>query len=165
MTLVPIIYTSLLIFSSILLFVILFSYVSFKAKSSLRKGNELRVPLGNQNIQNRPVVIPVQHSPIIIRKENPVVVRQNSVQAEFSHSKRTVNPNDYRQPQTRNSYPRPTKLTREDRIVIMNDSNKLHTERSVPSQVEQRTFQKLPDMNVLNYYSDRAGSEFITLTA
>lgn len=167
MTLVPIIYTSLLIFSSILLFVILFSYISFKAKSSLRKGNELRVPLGNQTIQNRPVVIPIQHAPIIIRKENPVVVRQNSVQAEFSRSqsKRAVNPNDYRQHQTGNSYPRPTKLTREDRIVIMNDTNKTHTAKVIPSHKEQRTFQQLPDLNLLNYYSDRADSEFITLTA
>ena len=167
MTLVPIIYTSLLIFSAILIFVILVSYISFKTKSNLRKINELRVPVGSQSMQIRPTAISVQHAPIIIRKENPVVVRQTQVRADYSRSQsvNTVNPNDYRQPQTRNSYPRPTKLTREDRIVIMNDSNKLHIERTIPSLVEQRTFQRLPDLNVLNYYSDRSDSEFITLTA
>ncbi|MDP2035915.1 MAG: hypothetical protein Q8S39_02170 [Ignavibacteria bacterium] len=167
MTLVPIIYTSLLIFSAILVFVILVSYISFKTKSNLRKINELRVPVRNQSMQIRPAAIHVQHAPIIIRKENPVVVRQNQVRAEYSRSQsvKPVNPNDYSQHQTRNSYPRPTKLTREDRIVIMNDSSKLHTDRTVPSQVEQITFQKLPDLNILNYYSDRADSDFITLTA
>ena len=167
MTLVPIIYTSLLIFSAILLFVILFSYISFKAKSNMRKAHELRVPLRNHNVQIRPAAISVQHTPIIIRKENPVVVRQNQVREEYSRSQsiKPSNPNDYRQYQTRNHSPRPTRLTREDRIVIMNDSNKLHTDRTVPSQAEQRIFQKLPDLNMLNYYSDRTGSEFITLTA
>ncbi|OGU69725.1 MAG: hypothetical protein A2499_00285 [Stygiobacter sp. RIFOXYC12_FULL_38_8] len=167
MTLVPIIYTSLLIFSSILLFVILFSYISFKAKSNLRKASELKVHVGNQNVQIRPVAIPVQHAPIIIKKGNPGLVRQNPVRGEYSHS-RSANPvsiDDYRQNQTRNSITRPTRLTREDRIVIMNDTTKLHTAKTVPSQAEQRTYQRLPDLNLLNYYSDRTDSEFITLTA
>lgn len=167
MTLVPIIYTSLLIFSAILLFVILVSYISFRTKSSLKKVNELRVPVRNNNIQLRPAAIPVPHAPIIIRKESPVVVRRNPIQLEYSHShsERPINPNDYRQYQTRNSPQRPTSLTRENRIVIMNDSNKLQTGKPVPSQMNQRTYQKLPDMNLLNYYSDRTDSDFITLTA
>ena len=157
---------SLLIFSAMLIFVILFSYISFKAKSNLRKASELRIPVGNQSVQIRPAAIPVHHAPIIIKKES-LAVRQNYDRTDYGRTQpiKPSKPNDYRQNQTRNSSAKPTRLTREDRIVIMNDTNKLNTTRIVPSQAEQRTYQKLPDLNLLNYYSDRTDSEFITLTA
>jgi hypothetical protein len=161
MTLVPIIYTSLLIFSAVLVFVILVSYISYKAKGGNKRTHLATVPISHQHS------VHVQHAPIIIRKERPII-SGNVEPRNFSHQnnyskqvgKKHIEDKKISQYPDDGSSRRQLRQTREDRIAIMNNT----VVQKAPVS-ERKTSIQLNDANLLNYYSDIPNSEFLTLTA
>lgn len=172
MTLVPIIYTSLLIFSAILVFVILVSYISFKARSSGKK------PVAAQSVKHsmvvKPAILQNYHTPVPVfvpveKSSRPVYLEPTSNQ-----KKQIVLNIDRTQLERQRSFENSSgrkvsqnrpRVTREDRIAIMNETNQFRVSNYGSRVALEKSQQKLPDMNLLNYYSDRSDSEFISLTA
>ncbi|MEW6653934.1 MAG: hypothetical protein AB1394_10760 [Bacteroidota bacterium] len=170
MTLVPIIYTSLLIFSAILLFVVIVSYISFKAKGKTKKSIELKSQVRPINVQ----IKPVPSKPVVGGREAQVV-RQRTSQIQYTNynykeqasssrvqqEKRVAN-NTEPLYSSRNSNQKKLRLTRDERLSIVNAP----INYSQQNQPQQRiASHRLPDLNILNYYSDKKGTEFITLSA
>ncbi|MFA7420799.1 MAG: hypothetical protein WCZ90_14035 [Melioribacteraceae bacterium] len=172
MTLVPIIYTSLLIFSAILVFVILVSYISFRARSTGKKPVAAYAvkhtmvvrPAISQGYHNpAPIMIPAEKAsrPVYLEpspnQKKQIVLNIDRTQLERQHS--------FENSQGRRVSQNRPRVTREDRIAIMNETNQFRVSNYGSHVAVEKSQQKLPDMNLLNYYSDRSDSEFISLTA
>ncbi len=172
MTLVPIIYTSLLIFSAMLVFVILVSYISFRARSTRAK------PVTTNAVKHtmviRPVVSQNYHTPVPVMVPAEKASRPVYSEPSPNQKKQIVLNIDRTQLDRQRSFEnsqgrrvsqnRP-RVTREDRIAIMNEKNQYRVSDYSSHMAAEKSQQKLPDMNLLNYYSDRSDSEFISLTA
>jgi hypothetical protein len=166
MTLVPIVYTSLIIFASLLTFVIISSYIAFKAKS----GSRMRPNIEEAQLGYIPRPILVNNIPLQ-RESNRVQTRlipQNYVpkptkttpyQAEIKYktmwniesqkSKQENAPRKHKSSQ----YSRMTKQI--DRIEIMNNTERFRR-TSEFDNVSLQPSGTISDSNLLNYYSDRA---------
>lgn len=135
MSLVPIIYTSLLIFSAFLLFVIIVSYISYKAKAGERIPAHMRYadPLGNRIIAQ-----PIPVSNYGTFKQIPV---QNSIPAKpaikYSNPRQEQNSNNNysNAVQTiQHSVKRATQLITENRGDLQNEKNIHSSNRESYSQ-------------------------------
>ena len=192
MTLVPIIYTSLLIFFAFLLFVLTISYLSYKAKSK-SKSSHFTEPITNRRlvlagntlpINNRvgkPVVKQIQASlPITLNNNFPTnkhftqstetrrTKRQNLNQSEDSmrsnESDKHYNTNRSTSENPRN---KTTQLIKRRRHEIMNQNENFRTVEKRISYKEDlpKHGPNLAEINLLNYYSDNNEFEMVTLSA
>lgn len=192
MTLLPIIYTSLLIFSTFLLFVLSISYIAYKAKA---RG---KLPRSLEPILNRRLALAVNTSPVnnYVRKpfvkqrqsNLPITINNNfSTKKHFTQdvgTRRTerhnLNPNEdfmrLNQPEknyntnkssTVNPRNKTTQFTERRRLEIMNQNENFRTIEERKSYKEDLPKQgpNLAEMNLLNYYSDNNEYEMVTLSA
>lgn len=182
MTLLPIIYTSLMIFSAFLFFVIIVSYISFKLKggrNQFRNSQQLApVPI----IAARPVRI-VSSTPVLQKPVRPNYnLNHNMIEKNINtqiKSELRNDYNDYRAAEKRqsehanynvakqNPLNRNTKsASRATRIEIVNTSEKNNRPLTVDFPIRSiRSSQSLSDANILNYYSDRNDKGFVSLKA
>jgi hypothetical protein len=192
MTLVPIIYTSLLIFTALLFIVILFSYLSYKAKS---RGKLPKREVDFIRYSPVPVVQPVyvksnnqvhrqvQVQPVIQTAKRPV---QNKAQEQYQNP-RDNSRNERRESGSQGQYlntqniedknQRPRSLTEnrekmrfQTRIEIMNESEKFRNTKvrnNPPEPALKRASRStgLSELNVLNYYSDVENTDLVSLNA
>ena len=185
MTLLPIIYTSVLIFSAFMLFVIFLSYIIYKAKSKDRVPVYLRNfdPLGNR--------LAVQ--PLLM---NNNVIRQNSVTASIPSQKKVIyldpvkmknRQEDYNQAvqvmqreksfrqrneqviQNENSIRKTNYKSKpiSTRIEVMNHSEKYKT-KFINEESKRITapnhYTDHGDVNLLTFYSDLSDLDFVSLS-
>jgi len=193
MTLVPIIYTSLLIFSTFLLFVISVSYISYKTKSyGKRKKIIGEAPKPsfvmavqnptmhfannrNVNLQVRtPLPISVNNN-LTYKNRTPIKVEKRSLEKnnpvqqfqnkKINYERRYNNSRNNPNFISRNEQP---KSNRKSRIEIVNKT------QNFPNRFENPGLQKeslpqygpnLAEMNLLNYYSDNSEINMVTLSA
>lgn len=173
MTLVPIIYTSLLIFSAILLFVLIVSYISFKAKGGDKRALEVK----RKTVQIQPSYVSHQSAPVVNYKAAPIIQQKttqlnyssksNPVQSSVKVNQEQLLSNKFEQKYfDRNENRKANSITREDRISILNSpiSYSYKSKPLIPKHTEKIS-NRLPDLNMLHYYSDNTGSDFITLSA
>jgi hypothetical protein len=180
MTLLPIIYTSLLLFATLLFFVLMVSYISFKVKSkgTMPGSRQIEIP------QPAPIIIPAKASParVVVRESYPLDYSKLEKRIQYQ----TSSINNYRneehiRPSERK--PRPIELStrystnnyrsgkssgfEKSRIKIVNTSEhpNFSSFRETTIIPKIKSAQGLTDMNLLNYYSDRNESGFVTLTA
>ena len=193
MTLVPIIYTSLLIFSALFFVVMLISYISYKAKTRgklpKREADFIRfnpAPLVQPAyVHNNPVRRNVQTQPVIRSVVNPapkaavpvqkIVYEQNvnlrnNVKVEKSNSREQYAGNQNNNSQ--NQRPRSTeykleKRPTQTRIEIMNEKERYKASNNVytPPPKLSRGTTGLNEMNILSYYSDSDNTEMVSLNA
>lgn len=174
MTLVPIIYTSLLIFSALLLFVIIVSYISFKAKGRNGKSFEIKSQAKPNHVQMKHAHINIPSKLNAGYRAAPVV-QQRTTQIQYTykhvpsssaqHGKQNANNIDQMH-SFKNSGQKANRLTRDERLSIVNAPINYNTQHIQQNPQQQRiASHRLPDLNILNYYSDKSGSEFITLSA
>jgi len=193
MALVPIIYTSLLIFSSLLLFVIGVSYISFKTKDKYTgpvelkeiRQNSFAVRPANVNFNNlsvKPATVQYRQSinyPVAKPEEDQIRVNfrkslpsisQNDVVNDFQSQpiKRNLKVEAYDKFQEAKRINQNPTFSR-NRIEIMNNSAQFNT-ASLESGFENfhssfRSGSNLSEKNLLNYYSDREDSDLIMLSA
>lgn len=183
MTLLPIIYTSLLIFSAFLLFVIMISYASYKMKggrNQVKRFDRLEPQL--QPIVNTvPVrrIASVQVTQTVYPQKYPLILKKNDDRINNQYrnrgTKRIVPENQHvnQERLTKNissnrlSYEKSARSESQSRIEIMNTSERYNQSSYYQqSPVRQpKSAQSLTDVNLLNYYSDRNDTGFVSLTA
>lgn len=150
MTLVPIIYTSLLIFSALLLFVIIVSYISFKLKPQ-------RIPeTVHANYQRQININRVDHLAQIPQqiKARPIIIKQEKSYENISPQKVYAENNFHK----RNTYSRNTR-----RLEIMNTSEyfqNLPKERYEPKYDRRKDSLIITDSNIFDFYADKSNSKF-----
>jgi len=192
MTLVPIIYTSLLIFSAFLLFVLIVSYISYKAKA------RSKLPRSVEPILYRRLAFPGNTLPINNRVGKPVVKQIQSslpitINNNFSTKKHftqdvgtrraernNLNPREdfmrLNQPEknyntnkssTVNPRNKTTQFIERRRLEIMNQNENFRTieERKNYKEDLPKHGPNLAEMNLLKYYSDNNEFEMVTLSA
>jgi hypothetical protein len=188
MTLVPIIYTSLLIFTALLAFVLFVSYISYKAKS---RGKQ---PPYYQNLV-KPAFVPQYRSneiklkvvkPLPVQIASPTFSNSNQTQKHIQRQMEkkyanSLNGNsnyvkkykveNLNEAKTEGHYSRNSSKVSNHyntRIEIMNDTEKFRTQQNgyrhnLSEQINNN--RGLSEMNLLNYYSDSPDSNFMRLTA
>lgn len=187
MSLVPIIYTSLLIFSAFLLFVIIISYISYKAKSGDRLPAHLRNhidPLGNRILLSP---MPVNNynvgRPISIQSSLPVlsaIRTSNAVNAQYSYdnyisavnstqrksSHRKTYREEFRDKSYTQTYKKQLTKSVSDRLEIMNNSERFKTQvrESDSGNASARHYTSHGDVNLFNFYSDKSDLDLVTLS-
>lgn len=189
MSLVPIIYTSLLIFSAFLLFVIIISYISYKTKSGDRIPAHLRNhidPLGNRLVLSS---MPVNNynvgKPISIQSSLPVlsaIRSSNAANAHYSYENYISSVNSTQRRSSRSktyleefqdknntrTYKRKSTKSASvsDRLEIMNNSERFKTQvRETDSgNIKAHHYTNHSDVNLFNFYSDRSDLDFVALS-
>lgn len=186
MSLVPIIYTSLLIFSAFLLFVIIVSYISFKTKTRDRVpfhlknydplGNRLAVqPLAvnNYNIVRHTAaqyVIPIQsnkHSQKLerLQKEEDNYLRSVQALKKKTYEAKIFSDTDKKGENEIGRNKESYQLTRSykpipllNRLEIMNQSEKFKTSVREESYSikKEKSYTNHGDINLFSFYSDRS---------
>jgi hypothetical protein len=167
MTLVPIIYTSLVIFASFTFLVIVFSYISFKARSR-------NSPAGRQRsivqpaavyipkpvfVQPQPVkTVPVRNSYPYSEPQGPVPYPKYQAsyrepEYDLTERNRTREKPDQSQRNMRTMRRNPSR----ERLEIMNNSERFARDLIPEPNYNYRNAAVMLDANLLNYYSD--GSE------
>lgn len=191
MTLLPIIYTSLLIFSTFLLFVVSVSYITYKAKARGKLPRSVEPILtrrlalaGNTLPINKNVSEPVVK---LIQSNLPITNNNFSTKKHFSQdvgTRRTerhnLNPREdfmrLNQPDkkyntnnssTINPRNKTTQFIERRRHEIMNRNENFRTieERKSYKEDLPKHGPNLAEMNLLNYYSDNSEYEMVTLSA
>ncbi len=190
MSLVPIIYTSLILFFGLMVIVLFFSYLSFRARA---KANPLieEIKKNQHSIYSAPKPIVKKETQIIYKYDpryntshstnrntvydeervnrQPIIVRSNYFQQNESNSSQ----NSYTQKTYKSEEERPlnytsTRLNR-TRIEIMNDSEKYSTKKH-SIIFEERPAVNFPNrdvthLNIYNFYSDNIDNDLNLITA
>ncbi len=171
MTLVPIIYTSLVIFFALLLFIITVSYLSFKMKSKNRKDLYLeRLAVPDSMIISKPVMMNT-----VKLQNNPSPVQVINLSKQISNRQPIVNDRkenrSYTQVTSRQDYVREkdedlrrrhnerASLTA-TRLEIMNGSNKYRKILEYKEEPYDR-HGKIVDANLFNYYDNSTTDSFL----
>lgn len=192
MTLVPIIYTSLLIFSTFLLFAIIVSYISYRAKSRSKLPRSIE-PRPNHRLVLASNTIPINNyvkNSITKQMQTslPITINNNfSAKKHFTQS--VGNSNTERQKSysheyfkkineqnkvaktdkssTVNQRSKTTQIIERRRLEIMNQNENFRTigERRSYKEDLPKQGPNLAEMNVLNYYSDNNEYDMVTLSA
>ena len=193
MALVPIIYTSLLIFTALLIFVISVSYISFKAKDKYTdpaefkeiRQNSFEVRPTNYNFSNlsvRPASVQYRQSidyPKVNHAENesrknfrnslPINI-QNEVVNDFrpQQIKRNLKAEAYEKFQEAQRINQKLTLSR-NRIEIMNNSVPFNN-TSIESEIDNfhntfRSRNNIYEKNLFNYYSDVNDLDLVMLSS
>ena len=192
MTLVPIIYTSLMIFFSFLLFVLIVSYLSYKAKG------RNKFPRFVESLPNRQLVLAGNTFQLNKRVEKPITIKAQSSLPKTSNNsfgtkkqftqnvitrrteRQNINPRedfkrldqsnkDYSTSKsiTVNHQNKSTQFIERRRHEIMNQNENFNTidERKSYQEGLPKHGPNLADINLLNYYSDNSDFEMVTLSA
>jgi len=192
MTLVPIIYTSLLIFTTLLLLAIVVSYVSYRAKSRSKLPRSIE-PIPNHRLVLASNTLPINNYvrnsitkqmqtglPITINnnfstKKHSIKGVENSKtdrQKLYSHEYfRRINEQDKdlktNTASTSSQRNKTTQIIERRRLEIMNQNENFRTtgERRIYREDLPKQGPNLAEMNVLNYYSDNNEYDMVTLSA
>lgn len=193
MTLLPIIYTSLILFFGILLFVIAVSYLIFKTR---RRTNpvieeEIKKHKNHLNIVKHNIHSIKDYSNAntqnVINSKSYQNTDQNFADVQilpmnyFSGIQQSKNQNNYnnhnngfdknfssdnRKKEAKVNYVTKSSLLN-SRIEIMNDSKKFRSNRN--TYIDDKPIKKyqfvLPEYNLLDFYSDNHGNDLISITA
>lgn len=190
MSLVPIIYTSLILFFGLMVIVLFFSYLSFRARA---KANPLieEVKKNQNSIYSAPKPIVKKETQIIYKYDQryntsssnnrntvydeerinrqPIIVRPNYFQQNESiSSQNSYTQRVYKSEEERPRHNTPTRLTG-TRIEIMNDSEKYGT-RKHSITIDERPLVNFPNrdvthLNIYNFYSDDFDNDLNLITA
>lgn len=183
MSLVPIIYTSLIIFFGFLMFVLLISYISFKARVKNNpvieevKRNQLNVYASPRPIINHQTRAVYNYPPTTAnytekketiyeqerRNHNPVVVPSNYFEKEERASRNNQQRN-FREEEKNNYETKNIKVVGRNqmtrtRIEIMNQTERNQPKRTtseINSQNSKLYSQEISHLNILNFYEDSA---------
>jgi len=150
MSLLPIIYTSLLIFSVVMTVILIVSYLSYKAKRR------------NSEPQNSIYENPVHNASLIITRPNytkpqpaaiPVPVYSQPVRTQHQEVRRvsSVSTQQRTQEQRRDS----REITSRKRFQVMNNTSNEYIGRFQSSGIGGFATVPAPEFNFLNYYSDQ----------
>ncbi len=193
MSLVPIIYTSLVLFFSLLLIIVAISYLTFKTKAKINPVIAQEVRNHQKNLIVKKQIV---HNPAQIRIDAPSIAVSNSI---YSKMERNISdqgvkilPSDYFKlpPQEKERvyysnetrleerehyvYDRSTKLNNKrdfnsasSRIEIMNNSEKYSRryEKDIPQQRQDGRQLNLGEYNLFNFYSDSPETDLSNITA
>jgi hypothetical protein len=179
MTLLPIIYTSVLIFSAFMFFVIVLSYIIFKAKSKDRVPVYLKHfdPLGNRlaaqpllmNINQPSVTIPLQKKVIHLNQTGIKNRRDDYNQAvQVMQKEKFSRQRSEQVPQYENSLRRTNYRAKpiSTRIEVMNHSEKFRTnDEENKKMTATNRYTNHSDINLLAFYSDISDLDFVSLSA
>jgi hypothetical protein len=181
MSLVPIIYTSLILFFGMLIVVLLISYASFKAKAKtnpvieeqIRKKEEtLRSPkpiIQSKNLAITENFLVEVKTPIknkaLIYEQQPTIVSSNyfdkyqtpkPIQKQENEPKRIIEKRPFSQTQIN-----------KNRLLIMNESPKFHQKDNEYTRANREQYYKsdLSKYNILSFYSDGIENDMMALTA
>ncbi len=191
MTLVPIIYTSLLIFSSFLLLAIIVSYISYRAKArgklprsiepiptrrlvlatnTLPIDNYVRKPIAKQMQTGLPITINNNFSGkkhFTQGVENSKTARQKLYPHEYLTRINEQNKNLKANKTSPNQRNKTTQIIERRRLEIMNQNENFRTIGEGRNYREDlpKLGPNLAEMNVLNYYSDNNEYDMVTLSA
>jgi len=192
MTLVPIIYTSLLIFFALLLFVLFVSYISYKTKARGKVSRSVEpMPIRRLALAGNTLQINNSAGKIVARQmqtTQPITIDNN-----FSHKKHFTQNVETRRTErhkintredfvrsnqhdknynTNKSYTfnhgnKSTQFVEPRRLEIMNQNEKFRTMVERKSYIEDlpKHGPNLAEMNLLNYYSDNNEFGMVTLSA
>ncbi len=177
MTLVPIIYTSLIIFATLLTSVIIFSYIAFRIKG----GNKIRQNSIEENYAYIPKPVLANPAPTFNRAISQREVKPFKTEYYQSNSLNTtcINPTHanvkavarkstkYVQNVNHQSMTqaKPVRIPdQKDRLEIMNNSER-YRRTSEFDDLPIQTNGSLSDSNLLNFYSDKADQEFSVMNA
>lgn len=190
MSLVPIIYTSLILFFGLMVLILFFSYLSFRARA---KANPLieEVKKSQKSIYSAPKPIVNRETQIIYKYEprNTAPVKTNKeliyIEEKLNQQPIIVRANYFQQSESYHRKPIPTKTVFEDnsirtrynnitgvnktRIEIMNDSEKYNTKKRTEI-FEDRPIRNIPNrdvnhLNIFTFYSDNIESDLNSITA
>ncbi len=179
MTLVPIIYTSLIIFSVLLFSVIIISYLSFKMRSRNRKNlPSERIGMTNNLNISRPIALsgpklnvnplpahshynnrPKYNDQVIMNERK---VRKNSLSyTQSTNRKDSFNKNEESRPHRHNER---TSL-RATRLEIMNESNSFRKTSELHSESNHQSYErdKMVEANLFSYYDNNTESDFVLM--
>lgn len=192
MTLVPIIYTSLMISGAVLFLVITISYIAYKAKGNSRSRNpqgqtDYRnhqitvIPRTNntRNFQTVPIPVTVKQAVTRINMEQAAMYnsRTNRYVSNISNQTKSFdNKNNNQKRVGRDTYSnnytnydgsRHSKRTTSTRIEVMNHSDRFNTSPAKYEEIRKPVYaaQNLSELNLINLYSDNSDMKFVTLTA
>ena len=176
MSLVPIIYTSLLIFASFTLLVIVISYLSFKAKSGHNVRNSSNgIKLSGISYVPKPALIQTAPTKIVPARENYNYNFNNYIERQRNavHPKHQSQRQDEHTENNRNrdriaeetvSPQRNIRTIRKnptrERLEIMNNSERFTREYEAEPNPGYRNAGIVLDTNLLNYYSDGTDMNF-----
>lgn len=167
MTLLPIIYTSLMIFTVLFIFVLIISYASYKLKGGKNQSHysvhSTTQPAFTNSIDYRNAIQPQ----ISVHRTKSLPIHDQTLNKQTvvlipkpKQISRNISVN-------RHSYETPRMFENNERIKVMNTYEKFslpvsNTERSLKNQISS---QSLTDNIFLNFYSDKNNSGFVSLTA
>ena len=194
MTLLPIIYTSLILFFGILLIVVAISYLLFKARKNTNpliqeeinkqkhylkmemlkhqainnynnSVNAQIIPLPQTNLSANQQFSKVQSAPQIYYADR----KPNNEQNNYTHSKKNNSENNYyyenRREESKTNITTKPRITN-SRIEVLNGTGKFKAQRN--ENVNDRHVRNdSPDhseYNLLNFYSDKPANDFSNLT-
>lgn len=188
MSLVPIIYTSLILFFGLLLIVTTISYLSFKARG--KSNPVIEAEIRKREIRNpAPIVRRVAIDPSIYSKQVNSTNRSRTQSIASTHSpiilpgdyfqnEQTVNKNGNRERRSDNTinYEERNRMSQQtktylqrSRIEVMNENEKYRTNEG--DRVNKKTsrakyLNDLSQFNILNFYSDNnVDNDFVAITA
>ena len=172
MTLVPIIYTSLIIFSSLLFFVIIISYIAYKTSSKNRR-NLLLERIAMSKSETIAIQTPVSDA---IRKMNDYhiqsvnVIKSNdqvrSDESKVINSKTiAIKKKSSLTEKERNNISRYNgkPSLRSTRLKIMNESKKFRTSINENELERNHTHEIMIESNVLNYYDNTPENDYVRM--
>ena len=185
MTLLPIIYTSVLIFSAFMIFVISLSYIIYKAKSKDRVpvylkhldplGNRLAVqPLSMNNsvikqtsfsvsLPSQKKILPL--SPVKMRSRNDEYTQAVNVMNKEKYSRQR----DEQVSQNENSIRKNSNRSKpiSARIEVMNNSERYKTKVTIEENKKIKSphsYTNHGDVNLLTFYSDKSDIDLVSLS-
>lgn len=179
MTLVPIIYTSLIIFSVLLFSVIIISYLSFKMRSRNRKNLPSdRIGMTDNMNFSRPIALSgpkLNANPLPVHshynnrpKYNDQVImderkvrKENLSNTQVTNRKDSFNKNEESRPHRHNER---TSL-RTTRLEIMNESNSFRKTSELPRESNHQSYErdKMVEANLFSYYDNNTESNFVPM--
>jgi hypothetical protein len=183
MSLVPIVYTSLMLFFGVMLIVFFISYLSYKARgksnpvieAEIRKHKELLVPKPAFAKANKSFSIPAQTIMIqkrIEKKDQNISTKPIILPADYFYQEKKKNDlHETRVQKEQINYheenlrQNKTKLNR-TRIEVMNKSEKYQAkEERVNRKTSQFVNKDISQFNIFNFYSDNKDNDFVTVAA
>jgi hypothetical protein len=153
MSLLPIIYTSLLIFSIVMTVILVVSYISYKAK---RRNSEPQNSIYENPVHNAALVIsrPNYTKPQPAAVPVPVTVNFQPVRTQYNETRRASTVSIQQravQEQRRESREIPSRR----RFQVMNNTSNEYIGRFQSSGMGGFATVPAPEFNFLNYYSDQ----------
>jgi len=186
MTLLPIIYTSVLIFSAFMIFVISLSYIIYKAKAKDRVPVYLKHldPLGNrlavQSYSMNNSVIKQTSSSVSLPPQKKIVplspVKMKSRNDEYTQAVNVMNKEKFSRQrneqvnQNENSIRKSSNKLKpiSARIEVMNNSERYKTKVTIEENkkvTSQNSYTNHGDVNLLTFYSDKSDLDLVSLSA